>query len=91
MVLPIAMGIGIAAPDLFDALGTVRRTLSFIALSALVLGLYVGAAGYLGVTVGGETCAWRWWWPCSWHWRWNRSAARWSAAPSWSPTARGQP
>lgn len=54
MVLPIAMGIGIAAPQLFDALGTARRTLSYFALSALVLSVYVAVAGALGATVGGE-------------------------------------
>lgn len=54
MVLPIAMGIGIAAPQLFDALGTARRTFSYFALSALVLSVYVAVAGALGATVGGE-------------------------------------
>ena len=54
MVFPIAMGIGIAAPQLFDALGTARRTLSYLALSALVLSVYVAVAGVLGATVGGD-------------------------------------
>jgi signal transduction histidine kinase len=54
VVLPVAMGIGIAAPGLYDPLGTVRRTLAFVAMSAVVLGLYVGTAGYLGMTVGGR-------------------------------------
>jgi len=54
MVFPIAMGIGIAAPQLFDALGTVRRTFSYVALSALVLSVYVAVAGALGATVGGD-------------------------------------
>ena len=53
LVLPVAMGIGIAAPSLFDALGTARRTLSYLALSALVLGVYVAVAGALGATVSG--------------------------------------
>ena len=53
LVLPVAMGIGIAAPGLFDALGTARRTLSYLALSALVLAVYVAVAGALGATVGG--------------------------------------
>lgn len=53
ILLPLALGIGIAAPGIYDALGTVRRTLSFAALSLLVLGTWVAAAALLGVTVGG--------------------------------------
>ncbi|HEY5877537.1 MAG TPA: response regulator transcription factor [Nakamurella sp.] len=53
LMLPVAMGIGIAAPGLFDALGAARRTLSYLALSALVVGVYVAVAGGLGATVGG--------------------------------------
>ena len=54
MLFSIAMGIGIVVPQLFDALGTARRTFSYLALSALVLGLYVVVAGALGATVGGD-------------------------------------
>jgi signal transduction histidine kinase len=54
ILLPVALGIGIAAPGIFDALGTARRTVSFAALSLLILGSYVAAAGLLGVTVGGD-------------------------------------
>lgn len=54
VLLPVSMGIGIVAPGIFDALGAARRTLSFAALSLLILGTYVAAAGLLGITVGGQ-------------------------------------
>jgi signal transduction histidine kinase len=54
VLLPISLGIGIAAPGIYDALGTVQRTVTFVVLSALILGMYVGAAGYLGITFGGQ-------------------------------------
>ncbi|MEV0459592.1 sensor histidine kinase [Catellatospora methionotrophica] len=54
VLLPVAMGIGIAAPNIFDALGTVRRTLSFAVLCLLIIGGYVAVAGLLGITVGGQ-------------------------------------
>jgi hypothetical protein len=53
ILLPVSLGIGIAAPQIFDALGTARRTLWFAVLALLILGAYVAAAGLLGVTVGG--------------------------------------
>jgi len=53
ILLPVSLGIGIAAPHIFDALGTARRTLWFAVLALLILGGYVAAAGLLGVTVGG--------------------------------------
>jgi signal transduction histidine kinase len=53
-LLPVAMGVGIAAPGIFDALGSVRRTVPFAVLSLLILGTYVAAAGLLGITVGGQ-------------------------------------
>jgi signal transduction histidine kinase len=54
ILLPVAMGIGIAAPGIFDALGTVRRTLPFAGLALLILATYVAVAGLLGITVGGQ-------------------------------------
>jgi signal transduction histidine kinase len=54
ILLPVSLGIGIAAPHIFDALGTARRTLWFAVLALLILGAYVAAAGLLGVTVGGR-------------------------------------
>jgi signal transduction histidine kinase len=54
VLLPVALGIGIAAPTAFDALGAVRRTVPFAVLTALVLGGYVAGAGLLGITVGGS-------------------------------------
>ncbi|WP_181782089.1 histidine kinase, partial [Pseudonocardia pini] len=53
VVLPVAMGVGIAAPHLFDALGSVRRTVPYAALALLVLGGYVATAGLLGAALGG--------------------------------------
>ncbi|GAA4538836.1 sensor histidine kinase [Pseudonocardia xishanensis] len=52
VLLPAALGVGIAAPSLLDALGAVRRTLPFAVLSLLILGTYVAVAGLLGMTVG---------------------------------------
>ena len=52
ILLPVSLGIGIAAPQIFDALGTARRTLWFAVLALLILSAYVAAAGLLGVTVG---------------------------------------
>lgn len=54
VLLPVALGIGIARPNLLDALGAVRRTLPYAILSLLILGTYVAAAGALGMTVGGR-------------------------------------
>jgi hypothetical protein len=54
ILLPVSLGIGIAAPHIFDALGTARRTLWFAVLALLILGAYVAAAGLLGVSVGGR-------------------------------------
>ena len=54
VLLPAALGIGIAAPGLLDALGAVRRTLPFAVLSLLILGTYVAVAGLLGMTVGAQ-------------------------------------
>ena len=53
ILLPVSLGVGIAAPHIFDALGAARRTLWFGVLALLILGAYVAAAGLLGVTVGG--------------------------------------
>ncbi len=53
ILLPVSLGIGIAAPRIFDALGIARRTVWFAVLALLILGAYVAAAGLLGVTVGG--------------------------------------
>jgi hypothetical protein len=54
ILLPVSLGIGIAAPHIFDALGTARRTLWFAVLALLILGAYVAAARLLGVSVGGR-------------------------------------
>jgi signal transduction histidine kinase len=53
VLLPVALAVGIVTPDLFDALGAVRRTVPYLVLSLLVLGGYVAAAGLLGVALGG--------------------------------------
>ena len=52
VLLPISLGIGIARPHLFDAVGALRRAALYVSLWALVIGLYVGVAWVLGVTVG---------------------------------------
>ena len=52
VLLPISLGIGIARPHLFDAVGALRRTALYVSLWALVIGLYAGVAWMLGVTVG---------------------------------------
>jgi len=54
VLLPVALGVGIARPGLLDALGAVRRTLPYAVLSLLILGIYVVTAGALGMTVGGR-------------------------------------
>lgn len=52
VLLPVSLGIGIAKPHLFDAAAALRRTVMYVALWTLVIGLYVGVAWVLGVTVG---------------------------------------
>ncbi|MEO6604999.1 MAG: ATP-binding protein [Aeromicrobium sp.] len=52
VLLPVSLGIGIARPHLFDAVGTLRRAVMYVALWIVVIGLYVGVAWMLGVTVG---------------------------------------
>ena len=51
-LIPVAFGIGIAKPELFDALGTVRRTISYSALSIAIVAVYVAAAGVMGAAIG---------------------------------------
>ena len=52
VLLPSPSGSGSPVPDLFDAMGALRRMLVFALLSAGVLALYVGLAWQLGVAVG---------------------------------------
>jgi signal transduction histidine kinase len=52
VLLPVSLGIGIVRPELFDVLGTVRRTVGFTVLSLTIVLLYVAAAGVMGAAVG---------------------------------------
>ena len=52
VLLPVSLGIGIARPRLFDAMGALRRMIVFALLSAGVLALYVALAWLLGLAVG---------------------------------------
>ncbi len=52
VLLPVSLAVGITRPDLFDVVGALRRTVVYVTLSAVAVGLYVGVAAVLGFAVG---------------------------------------